>query len=72
VFGIDTILVFRVQENQRERERLTAEVRRMTAEWADLQRVLATEKAAAASAARSLDELTKVGVASRALLHSPT
>eukprot|EP00873_Tetraselmis_striata_P025857 jgi/Tetstr1/446121/TSEL_033721.t1 len=48
-----------LEENMRERERLNAEVKRMTAEWSDIQKVLATEKAAAASAAHALDALTK-------------
>lgn len=52
----------------RERERLNAEVKRMTAEWSDIQKVLATEKAAAASAAHALDALTKVRPAAHSIV----
>ena len=41
-------------------------MQRLTAEWAEIQRVVSSEKAAASAAARALDEATKAADKSRA------
>jgi len=48
-----------LEEFQKERDRLTSEIQRITSEWSDAQKALSAEKISSSSATRALDEEKK-------------